>query len=251
MRGEPSLNLDKAHIHAAEKDGPRYDPNMTEADRHSFANIILLCPPHHREIDGVNRGDYSPNLLKWWKADREGEGLLQLNGLRNLSEERLQEMISASQAMIVERFEEALNKFEELDFDTAFLLRVLIDELSEARVRQFNIDHDAIVLLSRSARMLSNLPDASDQLSRTAKTLRTLPETVETLSSATKSLANLRDSVSVLSNASKRLAGLGESAVTLQRAAKILESLNLIDAARDIRSAARALESAESRRRHR
>jgi hypothetical protein len=40
-----------AHIKAASPNGPRYDPNMTEAERGSARNLIYLCGPHHDAVD--------------------------------------------------------------------------------------------------------------------------------------------------------------------------------------------------------
>lgn len=39
------------HIRAQRPGGPRYDPNQTENERHAFANLILLCSPHHTVVD--------------------------------------------------------------------------------------------------------------------------------------------------------------------------------------------------------
>lgn len=39
------------HIAGASPDGPRYDPNQTEEQRHGYDNLLLLCYPHHRRID--------------------------------------------------------------------------------------------------------------------------------------------------------------------------------------------------------
>lgn len=40
-----------AHIRAASPDGPRYDPSMTNAERASADNLMVLCGPHHDAID--------------------------------------------------------------------------------------------------------------------------------------------------------------------------------------------------------
>src|SRR5581483_748560 len=38
------------HIRAASPNGPRYDVDQTPAERHGFANLILLCAVHHRLV---------------------------------------------------------------------------------------------------------------------------------------------------------------------------------------------------------
>lgn len=39
------------HIKAARPNGPRYDPEQTPDERHSYGNLILLCANHHKIID--------------------------------------------------------------------------------------------------------------------------------------------------------------------------------------------------------
>jgi len=62
------------HIEAASKDGPRYNPNMTDDDRRYFNNLILLCDEHHTIIDNKeNESKYSVELLKEWKKNHESK----------------------------------------------------------------------------------------------------------------------------------------------------------------------------------
>ena len=39
------------HIRASRPLGPRYDPNQTPAERHGYANLVLLCGVHHKIVD--------------------------------------------------------------------------------------------------------------------------------------------------------------------------------------------------------
>jgi hypothetical protein len=39
------------HIKAARPDGPRYDHEQSNSDRHGFDNLILLCGIHHTVVD--------------------------------------------------------------------------------------------------------------------------------------------------------------------------------------------------------
>lgn len=59
-----------AHIHAHSPDGPRYDPALPPALTDSFSNTMLLCQPHHREVDQFPE-DFPADLLRRWKADHE------------------------------------------------------------------------------------------------------------------------------------------------------------------------------------
>ncbi len=47
----------------------RYNPNMTDAERSDFDNLILLCPNHHIETNDPNK--YSVENLKKMKRDHE------------------------------------------------------------------------------------------------------------------------------------------------------------------------------------
>jgi hypothetical protein len=58
------------HIKARSPGGPRYDPAQSERDRHSFGNLILLCPSHGKVIDSELRAHTSA-LLQQWKAAHE------------------------------------------------------------------------------------------------------------------------------------------------------------------------------------
>lgn len=49
------------HIKAGSPKGPRYDAGQTEAERHGFANLIIMCSNHHKVID---------TDLKTWTVDR-------------------------------------------------------------------------------------------------------------------------------------------------------------------------------------
>jgi len=60
------------HIEAASQNGPRYNPNMTDDERRSFENLILLCDEHHSIIDNPeNEKDYPVSLLQEWKKLHE------------------------------------------------------------------------------------------------------------------------------------------------------------------------------------
>ena len=71
------------HIAAASKNGPRYDPNMSDNDRRGFNNLILLCKTCHKIIDDKEE-DYPVNLLKDWKKTHERKTLSKLSANTSL-----------------------------------------------------------------------------------------------------------------------------------------------------------------------
>lgn len=57
------------HIEAAEVGGERFNPNMTNEERRSAANLMLMCYDHHTVTDDVER--YTVEILKGYKRDHE------------------------------------------------------------------------------------------------------------------------------------------------------------------------------------
>jgi len=97
--GEPFVNFQIAHIRDA-KPGNRYVADMTDDERRSFANLVLLCKPHHTLVDKTHPERYSIGDLEQWKADREGAAMGTLRGLSGLTEEGLEEMIRRAVASV-------------------------------------------------------------------------------------------------------------------------------------------------------
>src|SRR5258708_4036996 len=51
-----------AHIHGALPGSTRYDRRYTEVN--GFANLIILCPNHHTQIDSLEPGKYPVDVLE-------------------------------------------------------------------------------------------------------------------------------------------------------------------------------------------
>ncbi|WP_373496149.1 hypothetical protein [Aquiflexum sp.] len=71
-----------AHITAASPNGPRFDPNLTEAERTSIENGIWLCPNCSILID-KDPLSFPKTLLLEWKSESEKEALQKLKGKKN------------------------------------------------------------------------------------------------------------------------------------------------------------------------
>lgn len=71
-----------AHITAATKGGPRYDPNMTSEQRKSIDNGIWLCDSCAKMIDS-DANQYPVELLKMWKSTAEYEQYRVINQKAN------------------------------------------------------------------------------------------------------------------------------------------------------------------------
>lgn len=68
---ESVLKKGKAcHIHSASMNGPRFDPDMSDAECKSAANGIWLCDICAREVDD-DASEYSQQVLREWKNKSE------------------------------------------------------------------------------------------------------------------------------------------------------------------------------------
>ncbi|MFC9330776.1 hypothetical protein [Kitasatospora sp. NPDC057015] len=104
---EPMLNLEIAHIRALEKGGCRFDPSWTVRQRNSFINLLLMCKPHHKTIDGPRSAEFPVELLEEWKQTREAEGQGALAGLREVTEASLQDMFTDLRDDLLAQVEQA------------------------------------------------------------------------------------------------------------------------------------------------
>ena len=60
------------HIEGVREKSGRYNPTMTQEQRKSFDNLILLCPTHHTTID-KNPIEYTTGYLTKMKTDHENK----------------------------------------------------------------------------------------------------------------------------------------------------------------------------------
>ena len=59
-----------AHIHAYSEDGPRFNKKLSENDRNSIENLMLLCPQCHKTVDD-DEVTYTADVLRSVKSKRE------------------------------------------------------------------------------------------------------------------------------------------------------------------------------------
>ncbi|ADD44055.1 hypothetical protein [Stackebrandtia nassauensis] len=157
--------VQRAHIYAAKAGGLRYDPMMTVEERKSHRNLILLCYPHHAEVDlNTNLHKYPASLLLQWKKDREGDQLEALRGLEGLSQEKFERMLIDS---VASAKSEILGAISDLPEEIGDLLR---NELDKA-FRGPELDKDAIYSLNHATTLLARMefPYQTDALWKAAK----------------------------------------------------------------------------------
>ncbi|MFA6373250.1 MAG: hypothetical protein WCW68_11535 [Methanothrix sp.] len=61
------------HIKGRKPNGSRYDSKQTDAERHAFGNLVLMCPIHHDIIDADSE-TYTVERLHAIKRQHEMEG---------------------------------------------------------------------------------------------------------------------------------------------------------------------------------
>jgi len=69
------------HIEDANKNlykSDRFNPKMTDSERKSFENLILLCPNHHTETNNTEK--YTVNDLREMKKNHESQTVRNLSG---------------------------------------------------------------------------------------------------------------------------------------------------------------------------
>jgi hypothetical protein len=69
VNGNNQFVAQVCHIEAAEPGGERYNPTKSDEERRAYANLLILCYPHHVETDDVTC--YPVQALKEMKALHE------------------------------------------------------------------------------------------------------------------------------------------------------------------------------------
>jgi hypothetical protein len=148
---------------------------------------------------------YTIDLLERWKTDRESGQYEALRGLRDVTEDRLLELITQAQKDRDQEFTRVLSRLENSDREAAALLRELRDELAQVRRSGQVLDPDAASLLSSAAHDLRGLMDSASVLESAARDLRGLADSASLLSDAASDLRNLPDHAQMIALAARDL----------------------------------------------
>jgi hypothetical protein len=184
----------RVHIRGALRGSARYDPTMTDDERRSFANLVVMCKPHHQLID-VNEPDlYPAELLRRWKAQREASPGEALERLREVTPAGLRRIVADGLRDHDSKLEQALDRLETSDREAASLMRSLLDELTEAYSRlRDGIDPDTVDTLYLATRNLGEYldPDVVYDLARAARQLTEMQSTLADFIEAAPALQRL------------------------------------------------------------
>jgi hypothetical protein len=84
------------HIKGRKPSSSRYDPQQTNADRHAFNNLVLMCPIHHDIID-ADEASYTVERLLTIKDEHE-----QINRIgRELGDDAARQFIASIEGNVI------------------------------------------------------------------------------------------------------------------------------------------------------
>ena len=89
-----------AHICGDRVGSNRHDPSQSDAERNDYANLILLCPTHHRLIDRKENEAAYP--VDWIQAVKLAHELKVLSRLETISEPNKHEIASSIAPLVEE-----------------------------------------------------------------------------------------------------------------------------------------------------
>ena len=192
-------NAQIAHIYGVKKNTPRYDETIPDEERDAFTNLLLLCLPHHGEVDDKKTGEglYPPDLLREWKTIHEGPDGPALSTLGRIDDDLMAELLAEAFTPPVERLQAIADQLERTGTLTAASLRELRQVIHVLMESPAGVDRHTAVMLADAAeiygtgsfrRSASDLAAAADYL-----TSGTLGLSVSAMTEAAESIASSVD----------------------------------------------------------
>lgn len=214
-------NAQVAHIHGVR--AGRHVASMDWAQLNNFTNLLLLCLPHHSEVDDKKTGEklYPPELLRRWKTKHEGSNGPALAQLGTVDEDALTELLASAFEPPIKRLEKIADQLERtgtLSASTVAELRQVIDVLvggpdqRTAHLLMSAADMLSAHDLSATAQTLMSAADvlSSGGLPATARNLmitaNALPDSATRLEAA---LVQMNNTLDLISSAASNLRHLG------------------------------------------
>lgn len=239
LDGQWRTNAHVAHICGLNKTSARFDASMPLPARNSFGNLLLLCKPHHDQVDSrALEHKFPKEELLIWKTTREGDYAGDLLELGTVTEDMLKGWMTDAIADTRGEIADAFDRLQ--DVSSEFLA-----SLKQAALDFFDLpylDSEDIRSLHYTATVFQSIPDYADLLRDSARDLRHLPDTTDVLTVITHQLGNLPDSTDILFSAARMIeeAGLAEF---VRHAANIQSSVRgLADASSDLGRVAESIE---------
>ncbi|GAB2792299.1 hypothetical protein [Amycolatopsis magusensis] len=197
--------MDIAHIHAEDPNGPRHI--KLPKDRYdAFSNLILLCRFHHTKVDNkATLHLYPAKDLAAWKVSCEKNLRDKINGLDNLTEERLGILLDKAAKSTIPEIEGAIGSLRDVSNGAAEILQTMLN-----KIETHYLDAESIATLDAASHRLGDLE-----------------ANAAVLSAAAYRLGDLEVNAAILNVASERLQHLESNAAALAAATSQCEQLNL------------------------
>jgi len=130
-------NAQIGHIHGVRPGAARFDPAIDDEIRDAFTNLLLLCLPHHGEVDDRKTGEqkYPPELLHKWKIQHEGGDGPALAALGRVDEESIGELLAEAFSPPIERLQSIADQLEQtgtLNAEALLQLRQVVHVLRDS-----------------------------------------------------------------------------------------------------------------------
>jgi hypothetical protein len=199
-------NAQIGHIYGVRPGAARFSHQIPADERDSFTNLLLLCLPHHGEVDDKKTGAkmYPAETLRKWKTRHEGSNGPALAVLGHIDDDSITDLLTSAFSPPIERLQSIARQLEE----TGTLNATAVQELQQVvRVMQDSptgLDRRTALMFAQAADVL-----ATSSFNTAAHELYT---GADLLSGAV--LASLRRDVSGLSDAA---ASIAESVEFLRR----------------------------------
>jgi hypothetical protein len=165
-------NVQIAHIYGVKPSAPRYRRDLPDAERDAFKHLLLLCLPHHADVDDRNTGEetYPPDVLLDWKRQHEGGYNKVLNTIGPVDEDALMEYIGRIFDPPVKRLQTIADQLERtgtLNANSVADLRTIITVLTD---NPFGPDARTVRMLTEAVTLLggSEFPRTVSQLAEAA-----------------------------------------------------------------------------------
>jgi hypothetical protein len=187
-------NSQIVHIYGVKPGTPRYREYLTDEERDSFANLLVLCLAHHAEIDHEATGEelYPAELLRSWKTEHEGRNGRALAHIRVDDPDKFMDELAALFESPITRLEALTEQLEEAGQLTAQTINELRQITAVLAAAGPGPDARTARALAYAAEVfqLRNLDQAATRLAYAAETLD-----VAKLNAAANRLSNAADQV--------------------------------------------------------
>lgn len=170
-------NAQVAHIKGVR--APRFDPKLSPEECAAFSNLLLLCLPHHAEVDDRKTGEklYPPHVLRKWKADHEGRNGAALAALGPIDEESLIKLLLEVFTPPVKRLQQIADQLERtgtINAQTVMELRQVVEVMTSSPAGP---DARTVAILGEATEVFSSgqFREMVQALSEAADTISVMP----------------------------------------------------------------------------